>query len=97
MRALPICIVAIPLLACSDAPSDSDRLAIRLTTSMPVAEAREYYSNALREIGREEAPSRVVPSAPMAGLHATKDGVTLMATITAMGDSTQVNLNAHDR
>lgn len=148
IRAWPICLVAIPLLACSDAPSDSDGLtgdgsrpaavaadestgeaypdlyrdldlpelpggtvtstgrqttslrdglAIRLTTSMPVAEAREYYSNALRQMGWEESPSRVVPGAPMAGLHATKDGVTLMATITAMGDSTQVHLNIHDR
>jgi hypothetical protein len=64
---------------------------------MSVADARDYYSDALGEQGWEESPSRVVPGAPMAGLHATKAGGTLMATITAIGDTTQINLNVHDR
>jgi len=74
-----------------------DGITIRVTTSMPVAEARDYYSGALRELGWEEAPTRGVPGAPMAGLLATKDGLTYMATITAIGDATQINLNLHDR
>ncbi len=74
-----------------------DGLAIRVTTSMPVAEARDCYSSALRELGWEEAPTRGVPGAPMAGLLATKDGVTYMATITAIGDATQINITLHDR
>jgi hypothetical protein len=32
----------------------------------------------------------------MAGLHATKDGVTDMATITRMGDATQVAISLHN-
>jgi hypothetical protein len=147
---LPICIVAISLLACSDAPADSDGLtrdgsppsvmasgesageeypdlyrdldlpelpggtvtstgrqttslhdglAIRLTTSMSVADARDYYSDALGEQGWEKAPSRVVPGAPVTAalLFGTKDGVTLMVTIAAMVDTTQITLNIHDR
>lgn len=74
-----------------------DGLALRITTPMPVAEARGYYSNALRELGWEEAPSRSVPGAPMAGLNATKDGLTYTATIMFIGDATQVNINLHDR
>ena len=74
-----------------------DGLAIRVTTSMPVAEARDYYSNALRELGWEESPTRGVPGAAMAGLHATKAGMTYMATMTAIGGATQVAINLHDR
>ena len=74
-----------------------DGLTLRITTSMAVAEVRDYYSNALRGLGWEESPSRSVPGAPMAGLHATKNGVTYMATITAIGDATQVAINLHDR
>jgi len=74
----------------------SDGLALRISTTMPVAEARDYYSSALGELGWEEAPTRSVPGAPMAGLHATKDDVTYMATITRMGDATQVAITLHD-
>jgi hypothetical protein len=74
----------------------SDGLALRLSTSMPVAEVRDYYSNALRELGWDESPSRSVPGVPMAGLNATKDGVTYMATITRIGDATQVSITLHD-
>ena len=74
-----------------------DGITIRITTSMPVAEARDYYSGALRELGWEEAPTRGVPGASMAGLLATNDGLTYMATITAIGDATQININLHDR
>lgn len=74
-----------------------DGITIRITTSMPVAEARDYYSTALRELGWEETPARGVPGAPMAGLLATKDGVTYIATIMAIGDATQININLHDR
>ena len=69
-----------------------DGLTLRITTSMPVAEVRNHYSTALAELGWEEAPSRVIPGAPMAGLQATRDGVRFTATITAMGDETQINL-----
>ena len=74
----------------------SDGLALRVETSMSVADARDYYSAALGELGWEESPTRSVPDAPMAGLHATKDGVTYMATITRMGDATQVAISLHD-
>ena len=74
-----------------------DGITIRITTSMPVAEARDYYSGALRKLGWEEAPTRGVPGASMAGLLATKDGLTYMATITAIGDATLTNINLHDR
>ncbi len=74
----------------------SDGLALRISTSMPVAEVRDYYSNALRELGWEESPIRGVPGAPMAGLHAEKDGVTYMAMITRIGDATQVAITLHD-
>ena len=74
----------------------SDGLALRISTSMPVAEVRDYYSNALRELGWEESPTRGVPGAPMAGLHAEKDGVTYMAMITRIGDATQVAITLHD-
>ena len=74
----------------------SDGLALRVSTSMPVADVRDYYSNALGELGWEEAPSRSVPGAPMAGLQAAKDGVTYMATITRIGEATQVNITLHD-
>ena len=74
----------------------SDGLALRISTSMPVAEVRDYYSNALLELGWDESPSRNVPGAPMAGLNATKDGVTYMATITRIGDATQVTITLHD-
>lgn len=72
-----------------------DGLALRVTTSMPVAEAHGYFSRALGELGWEESPTRGVPGAPMAGLHATKDGLTYTATITRLGDATQVNINLH--
>lgn len=75
----------------------SDGLALRVETSMPVAEVRDYYSNALGELGWEESPTRSVPGAPMAGLHATRDGVTYMATITRMGEATQVRITLHAR
>ena len=74
----------------------SDGLALRVSTSMPVAEVRDYYSNALGELGWEESPSRSVPGAPMAGLSATKEGVTYMATITRIGEATQVTITLHD-
>ncbi|MDA1185541.1 MAG: hypothetical protein O2930_12965 [Acidobacteria bacterium] len=74
----------------------SDGLALRVETAMPVAEVRDYYSTALGELGWEESPTRGVPGAPMAGLHATKDGVTYMATITRIGDATQVAITLHD-
>ena len=73
-----------------------DGLALRVTTPMPVAEAHDYYSRALGELSWEDSPTRGVPGAPMAGLHATKDGLTYMATITRIGDATQVNINLHD-
>jgi hypothetical protein len=63
---------------------------------MSVADTRDYYSAALGELGWEESPTRSVPGAPMAGLHATKDGVTDMATITRMGDATQVAISLHN-
>ena len=74
-----------------------DGLVLRITTSMPVAEARDYYSNALRELGWDESPTRGVPGAPMAGLNATKDGLTYTATIMLIGDATQVAINLHDQ
>lgn len=73
-----------------------DGLALRVETSMSVADTRDYYSAALGELGWEESPTRSVPGAPMAGLHATKDGVTDMATITRMGDATQVAISLHN-
>ncbi len=74
----------------------SDGLALRVETAMPVAEVRDYYSNALGELGWEESPTRGVPGAAMAGLHATKDGVIYMATMTRIGDATQVSITLHD-
>jgi hypothetical protein len=74
----------------------SDGLALRIATPMPVAEVRDYYSTSLGALGWEESPTRSVPGAPMAGLHATKDGMTYMATITRMGDATQVAITLHD-
>ena len=95
--------LALPELAGGDLTSTgrqtsslSDGLALRVSTSMPVAEVRDYYSDALRELGWEESPSRSVPGAPMAGLNATKDGVTYMATITRIGEATQVTITLHD-
>ena len=66
---------------------------------MSVADARDYYSDALGEQGWEKAPSRVVPGAQVTAalLSGTKDGVTLMVTIAAMVDTTQITLNIHDR
>ena len=74
-----------------------DGLSLGITTSMSVSDARAYYSDALGELGWEEAPSRVIPGAPMAGFQATRDGVNYMVTITAMEDQTQVNISVTEQ
>ena len=74
-----------------------DGLSLRVTTSMSISEVRDYYSQALRDSGWEEAPSRVIPGAPMAGLQATRDGINYTATIMGMGGETQINITVVER
>ena len=70
-----------------------DGLSLSITTSMSIPEVRDYYSTALGDLGWEEAPSRVIPGAPMAGLQATRDGITYTATITGLAGETQISLS----
>ena len=70
-----------------------DGLSLRVTTSIPVSEVRDYYSSALADLGWEETPSRVLPGLPVAGLQATRDGVNYTATITDIGEETRIDIS----
>ncbi len=74
-----------------------DGLSLSISTSMPISEVRDYYSSALGDLGWEEAPSRVIPGAPMTGLRATRDGITYMATITGIAGETQVSISVTEQ
>jgi len=54
----------------------ADGLSISIRAPTPIAEMRDYYSNALSDLGWDQAPSRAVPGAPMAGVQATRDDIT---------------------
>lgn len=71
-----------------------DGLALRLTTSMPVAKARDFYREALTAAGWVETPSRgAPPGIPLARLRFTRDTLTYIATIASIADGTQVTIN----
>lgn len=75
-----------------------DGLSLRvMSPDMSVDEVREYYSTRLAAGGWDEAPSRVLPGMPMAGVQATKDGVTFTATISADPDRTRIQLTVVER
>ena len=74
------------------AASLRDGLSLQLASARPVGEVREYYSTELRQAGWQEAPSRVTPGAPMAGLSATRDDIRYTMIATAQGDDTQITI-----
>lgn len=74
-----------------------DGLTIRLTTTMSVAETRDYYRTAMAEAGwTETAPPGPAASAmdlPVGRVAFTKDDVSFSALLTAADGGTQVAIN----
>ena len=65
-----------------------DGLALTLTTTKTVDQAREFYHSAMTTLGwTEQQAGRggLVPNLPVANVTFNKDGVTFTATVTATG------------
>jgi hypothetical protein len=76
-----------------------DGLAIRLTTSMNVAEARDYYRQELttkgwtEQVGPGQAAQAMLPNLPLARLAFVKGALLYTATVTASAGVTQVAID----
>lgn len=74
-----------------------DGLTIRLTTTMSVAETRDYYRTAMAEAGWTETappgPAASVMDLPVGRVAFTKDDVSFSALLTAADGGTQVAIN----
>jgi hypothetical protein len=79
-----------------------DGLAIRLTTTTGVAEARDYYRRELtargwtEEVGPGRAAEAVMPNLPLARVSFLQGSLSYTATITASDGQTNIQINLLD-
>lgn len=78
-----------------------DGLALALTTTKTVDQAKAYYHEALTTLGWTEerpGPAGLMPNMPVGNVTFNKDGVTFTATMTAMSaNETRVDLRVLER
>ncbi|MDA1095432.1 MAG: hypothetical protein O3A25_19545 [Acidobacteria bacterium] len=78
-----------------------DGLALMLTTSKTVDQAKEYYHGALTKLGwmeEKRGPAGLVPNMPVGNVTFNKDRITFTATMTAMSATeTRVDIRVLER